>query len=268
MIRINLLDAKPGAAERMHTVLHPGGSSFLSRRELALAGAFLALASVILATQIHLSSDAEESAAAASTTAPEPPPAPETPAAGALAEVAEDAPDAAADEPEAPAAEPGSEIDFIDARGPAPAARRPAPVETAKAVPPAPKAAPESAPEAGPGAPAAEPSASPRELTAITVEPSEDVVDVHLTIPDAPEPTWFRLDDPPRVAFDLSGAVLVVERGGRVHDVGHPLLDRVRVAQNRLDPPKVRVVFEVPQTSEVSVDRSADGVHIRLTARP
>ena len=67
MIRVNLLKARGGPGERIQAVLNPGGpSAFISKREVILAGLFVVLGCVILATQLRLGDSSEEEAAGAS----------------------------------------------------------------------------------------------------------------------------------------------------------------------------------------------------------
>ena len=256
MIRINLLEVRPKSTERLDALLSPGGSStFISRREGLLGVLFLALTVVILGVLAYrFAFDHEEGdpqqVAAIEPVPQSPEPSPEPP-------------------PEPVDPEPAAAPEAVD--GPSPEA--PAPEETApeeSAAPPAaaqpqprPAPAPTTSAQASAGASSsAMDSASP--LSSIRVTPLADRVDIFLEMANAGEVTSFSVDNPPRVVFDIPNARLQAPDASRTQTVASPLINRVRVAQNRFDPPVVRVVLDVDSFPAAEASTSPAGVSIRV----
>ena len=250
MIRINLLAARPKSAERLDALLSPGGrSTFISGREALLGGLFLVLTVVILAVLAYRFSSSGEEGSEALAAAE---------AGAEAAEVMEPEPSAA---PVAPAPAPPDPEPLDPEAEPAAA---PSPAQPDPDPPP---------PDRAPALPApaiartAETPASPaRTLTALRVTPLADRVDIFLEMSDAPRVDSFNVESPPRVVVDIPGTLLQVADGLRNQPVDSPLVSRLRIAQNTFDPPRVRLVLDVPAFPSTRVIASADGLSIQVTA--
>ena len=247
MIRINLLEVRPRSAERLESILSSGRSStFISRREAVVGALFLVLTVAILGVLASRFSPGEketERTVAAAEESPKTSPEVQTPAS--------DTPSADAYEPEAPAQ---TEEPPEDSPG-EPAFEMPA-AEAAPEEPP-PPADPPRAPDGG----------EVYLVSTVRATPLPDRVDVFLEIPDAPPVNSFRVDGPPRLVFDIPGALLLASDPERTQHIDSPLVNRLRIAQNTIDPPLVRLVLELgaaPAKAEVST--SAAGVSIHVTA--
>lgn len=240
MIRVNLLKGKPGSGERLEAVLTTGGASaFISRREAVLGGLFLLLGVAILATQVSFTGDAD----------PEPPP-------ELVAEAAP--PESASSEPE-PAVTPESEPAEPTETEAAP---EPRPAETPPPKPPVTESArrPAAAAVADAGA------GRVREVSGLTISPVAGGLEISLYTGARPDYSTFRLDNPKRIVFDLNGVVLNLPAAERDQAVGHPLVARIRIATNRFDPPRVRMVLEVPEFPKVTPEAAEDGLVLRISA--
>jgi hypothetical protein len=237
MIRINLLEVRPRSSERLDSILSSGRSStFISRREALVGVMFLALTGGILGVlAMRFGPGGAEPAdvEAASTVAPPP-----------------TAPQAVIPEPPAPAPimeQPPVEQPPIEE--PAAAESAPPP-RTQEAVAP-----PEAASGAG------------HVLTNVRATPLADWVDVFLEVPNSAEINSFRMENPPRVVFDLADSALAVVDAQRNQALDSPLVKRLRMAQFSLEPPVVRLVLEVGDGPvSTTLSRSAAGVSIRVTA--
>ena len=254
MIRINLLEHLPAPTERLQAMLNPGRSGgFISRRETVLGGLFLLLAFAILGTQLWLRQEPVEES-----------------------QVESDAP-ASVWEPRISKG-PGAVNPFARPHGetaagsldqpatPAPSAAQPDTAPPTARTPRRPEQPPasketEAAPELKPAAPSLEGSEG---LTAIRVTPLEDGVDIFVAIKGRPQVQSFRVEDPNRVVLDVPGAVLEAPREQHVQRVDSTWVTRVRVAQNDIEPPLVRLVIEVPQFPAVNSSVSDAGVAIRV----
>jgi hypothetical protein len=81
---------------------------------------------------------------------------------------------------------------------------------------------------------------------------------------DLPEYKLFRVDNPERVVIDMPGVRLDVPRPNREQQVGHSIVQYLRIAQNQLDPPLVRLVLEVSSFPELQVVPRPDGLMISV----
>lgn len=250
MIRINLLESLP-EGDNVQAALHPGGASaFITKKEVLLGGSFLLLGAVILGGLFLTQSgrdmlpgdDPAEEASASETPIVEPPTPPEPPP---PAEPVAAAPAESATEPESP--EP----------------TQPAPMLTATVVSRSPARTERAAPEAPAPAEAATPPpsrnpqtwAAAARLTDLTVEPLGSQLRIFLSVKGECDVKTFNLDNPGRVVVDVEPARLAMRT--RTFEVGHPLIQRIRVAQNQLDPPKVRLVMDAVDLPDmIIVDRS------------
>ncbi len=251
MIRINLLAVRPKSPERLDALLSPGGSStFISGREAILGGVFLLVTVVILGVLAYRFASTDED------------PGEETAVAEASADPAAEAQAAAvpAEEPEPAAPEPLAPSQPEPAATPAPAQ----PQAAAQQAPPPrqPRSSPPLAAATGSA------GATGRSLTAIRVTPLQDRVDIFLEMTDATRVDGFNVNNPPRVVFDIPGALLLVPDSLRNQAVDSPLVSRLRIAQNKFDPPLVRLVLDAPQFPAIQTSASAAGLSIRVTPGP
>ncbi|MBI1357648.1 MAG: AMIN domain-containing protein [Acidobacteria bacterium] len=230
MIRINLLEHLPAPTERLQAMLNPGRSGgFISRREVVLGGLFLGLALAILGTQLWFRQEDLE---------------PEAPSLEAAVETP-------APRPASPPAAP-------------PAQAQPDPLPVAELI--------VEAPPAEPDPPAREPSetarpataGAPLHVTALQLTPLATGLDVFVSIAGAPTVRSFRVDNPNRVVFDIPGATLDIPDAQRNQVVDGELVQRVRIAQNTLDPPLVRLVLETPVFPAVEISSNDAGVSLRI----
>lgn len=262
MIRINLLDGMP-RGRAVQAKLHRGGASaFLSGREAFLGGLFLLLGAVILAGVFafapqddgaidlppnveaeptgDVTADAGQAAESAAATA-----GPEDDLETRDALETRDDPEAADD----PEGTPTAEIEE-------------APLITAEIIrPPAAEPAPapqQSSPTTTPG-PGWEEAAR---VTELEVRPLGRQLEVFLGVQDGEvDISTFNLDNPGRIVVDVKNARL--ETRTRILNVGHPLLQKIRIAQNLFDPPRVRLVMDVGEMPDmVIVDRSGGFVFL------
>lgn len=108
---------------------------------------------------------------------------------------------------------------------------------------------------------------SPCAITAITAAAADDRVLIKVTSKGRPDAGSFRVDNPRRVVVDFPATNLELPDGGQVLniDLAGALAKNVRVAQNSIDPPKVRLVVEVADFPDAEIIPSADGLDILLT---
>ncbi len=257
MIRINLLDSLP-AGKRMHAALNPGGAStFISKREVLLGGAFLVLGVAILAAIFHFGPQEEpgdEVPLLTGVSEQTEPQQPDAPAASTPAEPepVESSPGGA----EAPSAAGADE----EAREPVEATETSAQPAASpeRAAPERPSPLPSKPPLPAPAAPKprnADRWAGAARLTGLTVTPLGSQLQIFLAVDGECEVKTFNLDNPDRVVVDLEPARL--EMRTRTVEVGHKLLRQIRIAQNQIDPPKVRLVMDAGEFPDmIIVDRS------------
>jgi hypothetical protein len=237
VIRINLLKHLPAPDERLHAMLNPTRSGgFISRRETMLGGLFLALAAAILGSQLWLSRGAGSADVEPSAPRPVVSPAP--------------APRQQQPQPPVQAAQPEPEPEDSEARQVAEAFAALPPAE----LPAAPAVASESpAPQDG-----------AMRITAVNATPAGEGLDIFLAVAGSPTIRSLRVDNPSRLVFDIPGVILAAPPDQRVQRLEGPLVSRLRIAQNVLDPPLVRLVLEVPEFPAATSSVSADGVAIRV----
>ena len=229
MIRMNLLKAKFGSGGRLAS---PGGSpAWISRREVLLGVIFLLLGVGVLGWQLSDFGESEE---------------------GLTAEVGSIEPPAADGEPDAAPGEvePATSEPSESSSPPGPAAEPPA----EPAARPASSDAREAQRAAG--------TSSPGRLTQLVASEEGDRLRVFVATGSKPEYRSFRLDDPPRWVIDLPGVQVAVERSQRELSVSHPLVRRVRVAQNSLTPLKARVVLDLVGRPEVEILPQINGLYV------
>ncbi|MCB9384802.1 MAG: AMIN domain-containing protein [Bryobacterales bacterium] len=260
MIRINLLEVRPQAGERLRSLLGGRASStFISRRETLAGVAFLALTAGILtvvATRLGWDEESAEAVTVAS-----------SPAAADLEvePIVVDTPELAPPTPfreaslqaslEAQLAEPAPQP---ETRPRTPAATAPEPaVEVTK---PAPKPEPKSSPA---------PAGKKFDVSAVRATPLADRLDVFVEVAGSPKVSSFRVDNPPRLVFDLAGAQLALSNQQRTQSIASPLAGKLRIAQFQIEPAVVRLVLELGGgPAKAAVSTSPAGVSIVVTPAP
>jgi hypothetical protein len=225
MIRVNLLKAKSGSAGRLAS---PGDFlALISRREVQLGVIFLLLSAGVLGWQLSDFGDSGEGL---------------TSSAGSLdPPAAHGEPEAATSEPEPATSEPSE-----SSSPPGPRAETPARAVSSDAQ--------QAQRAAG--------TSSPGRLTQIVASEEGDRLRVFVATGSKPAYRSFRLDDPPRWVIDLPGVQVAVERSQRELSVSHPLVRRVRVAQNSLTPLKARVVLDLVGRPEVEMLPQINGLYV------
>jgi|GEM_PF-2873056 len=259
MIRINLLDGMP-RGRAVQAKLHRGGASaFLSGREAFLGGLFLLLGAVILAGVFAFAPQDDG--------AVDLPPNVEAEPAGDAKADAGQAPESAAN------AEPKDNLatgDDLETRDDPEAAGDPGATAAAETEEPLLITAEIIRPPAAdPEPPKPSPTTTPgpgwedaARVTELEVRPLGRQLEVFLGVQDGEvDISTFNLDNPGRIVVDVKNARL--ETRTRILNVGHPLLQKIRIAQNLFDPPRVRLVMDVGEIPDmVIVDRSGGFVFL------
>jgi AMIN domain len=296
MIRVNLLRNRKEGLQRL--MAEPGrGSSFISRREVLLAGLFLVLGGAILwfvlgeqmsldravtagnAKSVARLSDDDVSGGAAADGVPSVVPAsgPPTmlPAAPAVTPPAAPLPAGSA----APTSEPpnstakdsplvSSATHVSPATAEPTAPSTPAPLRgstllaeraTAQAASTPPHQVAPSGPRSGSGGAIT--------MSALRILGQGDALQILAATDGQPEYKMFRVDNPDRVVIDMAGVRQEIPREGREQRLSNSIVTTVRVAQNQIDPPMVRLVLEVKSFPELQILARPDGLLINITGR-
>jgi len=82
-----------------------------------------------------------------------------------------------------------------------------------------------------------------------------------------PEYNMFRVDNPDRVVIDLPGVRHEIPRESREQRPSNSIVTAVRVAQNQIEPPMVRLVLEVEAFPVLQVLPRPDGLLINITGQ-
>ncbi len=77
----------------------------------------------------------------------------------------------------------------------------------------------------------------------------------------------FQVEKPNRVVIDLAGVRQEIPREEREQIVPNSVVKQVRIAQNQIDPPLVRLVLEVESFPELQIVPRPDGLLINVTGR-
>lgn len=280
MIRVNLLHSRKDGMQRLPA--EGGASAFISGREVLLAAVFLVLGGIILWVVVSNSNGPDDAALVAEETTAPPALAPpeqafvpdgqadparvaeaaipqgETPAPLAsgsgeppavAAAVAESAASSATGNVQRPVSSPSTQTP--------PPARPPS-----QPAAPAPRSSAASPPATSSGTSAA-PSGS-LILSAVRVFTRGSDLQIIAATDGLPEYKLFRVENPDRVVIDIPGAWLEVPRAERERTVSHPVVQQLRIAQNQLEPPLVRVVLEVSSFPELQVVPRSDGLVISV----
>lgn len=82
-----------------------------------------------------------------------------------------------------------------------------------------------------------------------------------------PEYKMFRVDNPDRIVIDLAGVRHEIAREYREQTLSNSIIKTVRVAQNQIEPPMVRLVLEVESFPELQILPRPDGLLINVTGK-
>lgn len=291
MIRVNLLSNRREPVDGLEAAIAAtGASAFINRREIVLGGLFLVLGAGILYLNslaaggsdgvMPLVASASEEAAPRPAERPsvriEPARAETVPTEVVGIEHAARLKAAAAER--AQASVPVARPELAAAGRVTAAASRELSRETAAAPIPA------SARELSPNRPLPKPAATAAaalgvapslkpapalvsgEFSALNVSRRGDGLQILATIGTQPAYQMFRLNSPNRVVVDLSGVTLALPASQRQLTPSHPLVERIRVAQFQVSPPKVRMVFDVSEFPEISITPTPTGLAMQVAA--
>lgn len=280
MIRVNLLrNRKEGLGG---LVSEPAAaSSFISGREVLLAGLFLVLGGAILWFVLgHHGEPDPAVTAGGAVTGDESAEAVVTPArgdAGRPAPTRLAAPPAtgpAATQTTAPAVTRSTPATAVAA----PTSATPAPAAGATASSAAQagsrgstllaeRSSAAQAPAAPSSAPAAQPAATGGVITmrGLSVLGTGNSLQILASTTGQPEYKMFRVENPNRVVIDLAGVRHEIPREYREQRLSNSIVSEVRVAQNQLDPPIVRMVLQVESYPQLQILARPDGLLINVT---
>jgi hypothetical protein len=241
MIRINLLKGRPGSNAVLPPALDASGtpSRFLTKREMILALALVAIGGGIIAAQVlgvFRAPPSDDEPLVATYGPPpasrsDPPPAAEPPAVEAA--------------PIVPSEPPIDE----------------APVPFAAPVVPGDASAPVQ-PEREFGA---EPAHT---IAALKLIPWGQSIEILAEVQGQPQYRSFWLTNPDRLVIDVEDAALRVAPSELSRTSPHPLIRQLRAAQNSFEPPLVRIVVETDRDGPVEITAAAVGISVKLSPAP
>jgi hypothetical protein len=241
MIRINLLKGRAGSNDLLPPALDASGapSRFLTKREMVLALALVAIGCGIIAAQVlgvfwePPGDDEPLVATYERPAAPTPPPA-------AAAE-----PPAVAPAPMVPSETPTAE----------------APVQSETSVfSPAPPV--QELPKGEFGA------APTHTVAALKLVPWGQAIEILAEVQGQPQYRSFWLTNPDRLVIDVEDAELRVSPSELSRAGPHPLIRQLRAAQNSYEPALVRIVVETERDGPVEITASGVGISVKLSPAP
>lgn len=108
---------------------------------------------------------------------------------------------------------------------------------------------------------------TPCAIRALNAAATDDRVLITITSAGRPDAGAFRVDNPSRVVVDFPGTNMALPDGEQALrvDLAGALARNLRIAQNSLNPPKVRLVIEVSEFPDTQITPSAEGLNILLT---
>ena len=104
-------------------------------------------------------------------------------------------------------------------------------------------------------------------VTTVTATPAEGGINVFFGVQGQPNFRVIEVDGPTRLAVDIEPARVTIDPENRASDLDHPLVTRILVAQNELDPPRVRAVIEVSSFPAVNGRVDENGITLELRGR-
>jgi hypothetical protein len=262
MIRVNLLRNRKEGLQRL--MAEPrGASTFVSGREVLLAALFLALGGAILWFVLG-HPGAPDPAVAAGTV--------ETSSSQSGGETVATPTEVAVGREAAPVVQ-STPLGSSPPPSPAPAASRPSaagPVNPRGSTLLSQRSSTALAPAAPSTAtPAAGFSGSGGVITmsALRILGEGDNLQILAATDGRPEYKMFRVDNPDRVVIDLAGVRHEISRENREQLLSNSIVKEVRVAQNQIEPPMVRLVLVVESFPELQILPRPDGLLINVTAK-
>lgn len=262
MIRVNLLRNRK---EGLQGLVEPrGASSFISGREVLLAGLFLVLGGAILWFVLGHSAGSDQAVASGNA---EPAPsrsgaeASVTPIQGAARSTSPRTLQSAAPATSLPPSEPPpsplptSPMGSVSPRGSTL-------LSSKSSAATAPGAARSAAPLAGPSG-----SGGVITMSELRILGEGDALQILVATDGRPEYKMFRVDSPDRIVIDLAGVRHEIPRENREQTLANSIVRTVRVAQNQIEPPMVRLVLEVESFPELQILPRPDGLLINVTGK-
>jgi hypothetical protein len=269
MIRVNLLHPIGHREGRIESLIRTGGASaFISRGEVLLGLACLAIAAGVLLFQFGGSGE-QGRADAAETPLVSPPKQP------LIRDINADHQAASGETPGAPvggdATAAAASAAGVDETAPDDAIAsnlvEPLTAETSSKVEPAaPAASPPPAADPQPK-PAQQPPAAAAVLQQLVVSAEGETLRIFAATGMQPEYSTFRLDNPKRVVIDLPGVRLSLPRDQQEQTPDHPQVSRIRAGQHQTNPPRVRIVLDVNSYPEVEALPQFNGLYLIVTER-
>ncbi|MDA0204250.1 MAG: AMIN domain-containing protein [Acidobacteria bacterium] len=241
MIRINLLKGRAGSNDSLPPALDASGapSRFLTKREIVLALALVAIGCGIIAAQVlgvfrePLSDDEPLVAIYERPAAPTPPP-------------------AVAGEPPAVAAVP-----IVPSEPPIAAAPVQSETSIVTAEPPV-----QERPEREFGA------APTHTVAALKLVPWGQAIEILAEVQGQPQYRSFWLTNPDRLVIDVEDAELRVSPSELSRASPHPLIRQLRAAQNSFEPARVRIVVETVRDGPVEITANGVGISVKISPAP
>jgi hypothetical protein len=271
MIRVNLLRNRKEGLQRL--MAEPcGASTFVSGREVLVAALFLALGGAILWFVLGHSAEPDPAVVAENVE-----PAPSQSSGEASARPAEVAAGRSAPTPVVQSPPLGSSLTSPPSAAPPPAAAMPAATNPSPPATGSPRgstllserSSAASALDAERTAPTAGISASAGVITmsALRILGQGDNLQIVATTNGRPDYKMFRVDNPDRVVIDLAGVRHEISRENREQLLSNSIVKEVRLAQNQIEPPMVRLVLVVESFPELQILTGPDGLLINVTGK-
>ena len=268
MIRVNLLRNRKEGLRGL--VAEPGASSsFVSGREALLAGLFLVLGGAILWLVLGDNAEPEPAVGSGGSEAASNLPGAEASVTPTRGEAGGASPATLAAPPPASqaASSPLPGTVAASSSGAASSAAAPAGPLGSTLLSGRSSAAAHAA--VRPDATAAEPSGSGGviTMTGLSILGEGNSLQILAATDGLPEYKMFRVDKPDRVVIDLAGVRHEIPREYRERRLTNSIVREVRVAQNQIDPPMVRLVLEVESFPALQVLPRPDGLLINITGK-
>jgi hypothetical protein len=260
MIRVNLLRNRKEGLQRL--MAQPrGASTFVSGREVLLAALFLALGGAILWFVLGHSTEPDPAVAAQGL----------APASSRPGDPPAARPTAVAAGREAP---PVVQSAPLDSRRPSPTPASTGPSAATAAVNPRGStllsersSTASAAPRAATPAPVISSSGGAITMSALSILGEGNTLQILAATDGLPEYKMFRVNNPDRVVIDLAGVRHEISRENREQLLSNSIVKEVRVAQNQIEPPMVRLVLVVESFPELQILPRPDGLLIIVTGK-
>lgn len=263
MIRVNLLRHRKEGLQRL--MAEPrGAATFVSGREVLLAALFLALGGAILWFVLGHSTEPDPAVAVQNVA-----PAPSRPDDRQAARPTEVA--AGRETPPVVQSTPlASQRPLPTPASTGPSAATAAAVNSQGSTLLSERSSTVSAavsPRAATPAPVVSSSGGVITMSALSILGEGDHLQILAATNGQPEYKMFRVDNPDRVVIDLAGVRHEISREYREQLVPNSIVREVRVAQNQIEPPMVRLVLVVESFPELQILPRPDGLLINVTGK-